>query len=147
MSIFFGHGHCRIVRDGISWQSTEETVEILNAAVPALCGASSVTISRQRASIAMHIQLRSGPFIRTLRPLISTHLPSLEAEPIQTMAAVVKWQNRKVTVDGSAAVANGVFLRLEREFSWTASYSEIATRIRSGQDSVFELLGVGESQS
>ena len=60
------------------------------------------------------------------------------------MASVLKWNNRRITIDQSGHVANAIFLRFEREFEGTASCEEIATTLRADEEAVFEMLGVRE---
>jgi hypothetical protein len=62
------------------------------------------------------------------------------------MAAVAKWEDRRVTIDGSAALANAIFLRLERNFLASATYPEIATQLRKDQEDLFRILGVEEDR-
>ncbi len=116
VSFFFGPASCKFTRDNASWQSVDETLAILDTAVSALTRLSGVRVATQRTAVAMHIQPRSLRFVDILRPFVAGRLTSLEADPVTTMATVAKWSNRKVTIDGSGAIANGIFLRLERDF-------------------------------
>ncbi len=144
VSFFFGPASCKLTRDNASWQSADETLAILDTAVSALTKLSGVRVATQKTAIAMHIQPRSLHFVDILRPFVVGRLASLEAESVTTVATVAKWSNRKVTIDGSGAIANGIFLRLERDFPNSMSYKEIARQLKEDEDSVFEILGVEE---
>ena len=59
-----------------------------------------------------------------------------------TIAAVAKWRNRKITIDGSGAIANGIFLSLERDFTGSTTYSEIVQQLQKDEVDLFEILRV-----
>ena len=146
VSFFFGPASCKFTRDDASWQAVDETIQILDAAVSALTKSSGVKVAVQKTVIALHLQPRSLHFVDILRPFVAPQLTSMETEPITTMATVAKWSNRKLTIDGSGAIANGIFLRLERDFPGAATYDEIAQQIRKDEDGIFKILGVEEVQ-
>jgi hypothetical protein len=146
VSFFFGPASFTFTRDGARWQAGAETIEILDAAVSALSRSSGVKIALQRTAYALHIQPRSLRFVDILRPFLAGQLRSLEDEQVTTMAAVAKWSNRKVTIDGSASIANGIFLKLERDFPSVATYHEMVQQLNRDEDRVFEILGVEEVQ-
>ena len=146
VSFIFGPASCKFTWDNASWQAVDEAIEILDTAISALTRSSGVKVALQKTAIALHIQPRSLRFVDILRPFVAAPLASLEAEPVMTMAAVAKWGDRKVTIDGSGAIANGIFLRLERDFPGTATYKEIAHQLEKDEDGVFEILGVEEVQ-
>ena len=47
-----------------------------------------------------------------------------------------------VTIDGSTAVANGIFLQSERHFDAAASYEDMKTRIAENHVELFSPRGV-----
>jgi hypothetical protein len=147
VSFFFGPARCRFTRDDADWESSDETMGILDAALSALIRLGGVQIAMQKATVAMHIQPRTLPFMDILRPFIATQLLALEEEPVKTMATVAKWSNRKVTIDGSGALANGVFLRIERDFPGAATYEDITQHLRKDEEALFSILGVEEDRA
>lgn len=147
VSFFFGAGSSRFTRHNADWQSSNETLEILDCAIASLIRLSGIKISKQKAEIGMHIQPRSLAFIDILRPFITPSLSTLESEPLVTLAAIGVWSNRRVTVDSSASIANGVFLRLERDFPVATSYEEVSQQIWNDQKNLFEVLGVEEDRT
>jgi hypothetical protein len=146
VSFFFGAASCKFTRENSDWQSAEETVAIFDSGITALVRASGVAPGPKRTAIALHVQPKSFPFIKLLAPLIPPQLSALEAEPPITMATVARWPHRKITIDGSAVVANAVYLRFERDFLPTASYREISEQLRKDEESLFALLGVEEDR-
>ena len=147
VSLFFSPVSYRFTQQNPDWQSSVETIAILDHALSSLIRLSGIKIATQKAEIGMHIQPRSLTFVDILRPFIAPPLATLESEPIVSLAAVGRWNKRRVTVDGSAAIANGVYLRLERDFPVATSYEEISQQLKNDQMNLFEVLGVEEDRT
>jgi hypothetical protein len=146
VSFFFGPASCRFARDAVDWPSAEETIAILDTALSAFIRFSGIVLGAKKSAIGLHIQPRTMPFMEILNPFIAPQLAALEREPVQTMATVVKWGKRKVTLDGSAAIANGLFLKFEREFESASTYEEMAHQLRRDEEELFRILGVEEDR-
>jgi hypothetical protein len=147
ISFFFGPASCKFTRENVDWQTAEETIAILDGAVSALIRTSGVAMGPKRTAISLHLQPKSLPFIALLTPFIVPRLAALESEPVSTMATVAKWTHRKVTIDGSAVIANAVFLRFEREFPSADTYGDIAGQLRKDEEDLFDILGVEEDRT
>jgi hypothetical protein len=145
-SFFFGAAACKFTRDSTSWETAQETIEILDAAVTTLAKVGKVKPATFKTIVALHIQPKTLPFIEILKKIIPAPMAALESAPPQTLASVIKWNKRKVTIDGSVQIANGIFIRYEREFSASVSYEEIAHRLRADEDGIFAMLDVKEEQ-
>jgi len=143
-SFFFGPAYCKFTRDGTSWETAEETIHILDTAFKALVGETGAIVTKRKTVIVLHAQPKTLQFFQILAPFVSTKLAALEPEPPNTMATVVKWPKRKLTLDGSGQLANGIFLRFEREFDGDLSYEEMAQRLRTDETEVFKMLDIEE---
>jgi hypothetical protein len=143
---FFGAASCRFTRDAVDWDSAEETLAILDAVLSALVQLSSVAMVTKKTAVGVHIQPRTMSFMEILNPFLAPQLAALESEPVKTMATVAKWGKRKVTLDGSGSLANGVFLKFEREFESATTYQEIAEQLRRDEEELFRILGVEEDR-
>jgi hypothetical protein len=146
VSFFFGPASCKFTRENVDWQSAEESISILDAAVSALVGLGGIAIGTKSAAISLHLQPRTLPFKALLNPFIPAQLAGLETDPAVTMATVAKWRDRKVTIDGSAVLANAVFLRFERDFASAATYEDMARQLRHDEEELFRILGVEEDR-
>jgi len=147
VTFFFGPVSCKFTRENVDWQSAKETIAILDAAVSALIRCSGVAMGPKNTAISVHLQPKSLPFTALLTPFISPQLLTLDSSPVTTMAAVVRWAHRKVTIDGSAALANAIFLRFEREFPSMATYEDIAGQLRKDEEDLLRTLGVEEERA
>ena len=146
-SFFFSPAHCRLTRDDADWGSAEETMEILRAGLGALAEIAGVQIGCFKTSISLHLQPKTAPFVQLLRPFAAHRLVALDPSEITAFATVVKWNMRRITIDGSAQLANGIFLRFEREFPGSSTIDDIATQLRADENELFGILGVEEAQS
>jgi hypothetical protein len=145
-SFFFGAALCRLTRDDADWESAEETIKILDIGLSALVDISGVEVGCFKTSIALHLQPRTMPFIELLRPFAPSSIAALDNSPLKAFATVLKWEKRRVTIDGSSQIANGVFLRFEREFLGKTSFQEIAGQLKRDEDELFTMLGVQEDR-
>jgi hypothetical protein len=145
-SFFFGAASCTLTRDDADWESAEETIRILDIGISTLKASGGVEVGAYKTAIALHLQPKSLQFIELLKPFASAPLTSLDSSPIKAIAAVIKWEKRRVTIDGSGQLANGVFLKFEREFKSTETYDEIAVQLKTDEDQLFDLIGVREDR-
>jgi hypothetical protein len=145
-SFFFGPASCKFSRDDADWGTADETIAILDAALSALTLFGHVVLGKKNTKISLHIQPRTLTFMDILNPFVPRELAAIESQPVRTMATVAKWENRKVTIDGSGALANGLFLKLERDFDASTTYDEIAHQLRHDEEELFNILGVEEDR-
>jgi hypothetical protein len=145
-SFLFGAASCKLTRDDADWESAEETIRILDAGWQTVATLGDVEAGSYKTAIAMHLQPKILPSIEILKPFLASPLVGLSSSPIKAVAAVVKWDKRRITVDGSNQVANGVFIRFERQFEGSVSYDQIATQLRADEDELLALLDVKEDR-
>ncbi len=147
ITVFFGPAAFRFTKDNASWDQLEQTAEILSAALSAVTTAGSFTMASYKTMMSMHLQPKTARFMDILRPFVPPQLAQLETEQTTTMASVVVWNKRKITLDGSATIANALFLRLERDFPGDATIDEMAKQLRDDQILIFDTLGIEEDRS
>ncbi len=147
VSFFFGAAACKLVRDDSDWDSADETITFLEIGLSALTRLAGVEIGKYKTNMAMHLQLKTAPFMDVLGPLVPLPIASLDTAPAKAFAVVLKWADRRVTIDGSAQLANGIFLRLEREFTADETLQAMAVKLRSDEVELFRMLGVQEDRS
>ncbi|HME08150.1 MAG TPA: hypothetical protein VKG25_13935 [Bryobacteraceae bacterium] len=144
VAFFVGASLCRFSRDDVAWHLADETVTIFEAAVNPLTKLGGVVLGMKKTAVGLHLQPRAIPFMELLRPFVPTQLATLESDTIQSAATVVKWANRRVTIDGSASVANAIFIKLEREFAGDIPFGAIADQLSKDEQELLEIIGVKE---
>ncbi len=144
VTFLFGAGSCKFTKDDADWASAEETISILSAALGALKASTCAEISEQNVAVALHIQPKKAKFIDILKPFLSPAILDLEGEAVKTGASILKWDKRRVVLDGSGALANALFLKFERGFDGGASFLEIADQLKADEDALFKMLNVEE---
>lgn len=142
---FFGAESCKFTKNDANWEAAEDLIKIMKVGLKALRESASVEILNQHASVAMHLQPTKLKFVEILRPFLSPAMLRLENAEATAGAAIVRWEKLRVVLDGSAALANAVFLKFEREFERNASLESIATQLRSDEDAILKMLDVEES--
>jgi|GEM_PF-2742714 len=143
---FWGPASCRFVRDNTGWDIADETITIIDAAVAALLSASNIKIAKYKTSVIIHAQPKRLPFSKILAPLVPPQILAFESQEIKTAAVVVRWEDRKITIDGSASLANGLFIRYERDFPGGTPYQQIAERLLADEEQIFAMLDIEAEQ-
>lgn len=144
VSIFSGPAYCRFSRDNVDWGEAEETIAIFDATLTALMKLTGLMPGVKKAVVGVHLQPKIGTFMDILSPFAPAQITGLEKENPTTMASVIRWNKRKITLDGSGSLANAVFLKFEREFGGTATFPEIAQQILEDEKELFAILGIEE---
>ncbi|MGA2425166.1 MAG: hypothetical protein ABSG07_14280 [Terriglobales bacterium] len=145
IAFFFSPTLCRFSKDNADWESAEETIAIMDVAFSTLARSGKIEAAKIETVIALHMQPKALPFMKILGQFVPAQLAALDGE-VKTMASIVKWDKRKVIIDGSAQIANALFLRFEREFDGTAAYQQIAEQLRADEEALFAMLDVKEDR-
>jgi hypothetical protein len=146
VSFFFGPAFFRLTQDGSSWETASITLEILEAAMTALRKSGTFTIDTFKTIIAMHVQPKTMEFIELLKPFVPSRLGDIHSSSPTTVASVVVWKDRRVTLDGSGSIANGIFLKLERDFKGGHSFAQMAEQLHEDEKELLGILGVEEEK-
>jgi hypothetical protein len=144
VSFFFGPVGCKFTKDAALWAEVDEILPILDAALTALAQTSGVTFGKRIAVLSLHVQLKTVSFKEILRPLIVPEILMLDTCPTEATAIVSRWPKRRITLDGSAAIANGIFIQTEREFDASATHEYMKQTIFNDEVELLKLLGVEE---
>jgi hypothetical protein len=144
---FFGPAGCKFTKDAATWPDEEEALRILAAALDVLVQQGGVELGKRSTSLVLHLQPKNVPFRELLWPFLAPAIAQLENSKAEAMAYVVRWKGRRITLDGSAALANGVFANLERDFEPTVSLDDIKAAVFNDEVSLLKLLNVEEVES
>jgi hypothetical protein len=144
VTFFFGPAGCKFTKEAANWADAAEALRILTTAIDVLLHHGGVELGKRSTSLILHLQPKSVPFKELLWPFLVPALAQLEDSRAEAMAYVVRWKERRITLDGSAALANGVFVHLERDFESTVSLEDIKTVLIEDEVNLFKLLNVQE---
>jgi hypothetical protein len=144
---FFGVTACKFVKDAANWSEADETLRLIQTALTTLAQTSGLEFGKRVTILSLHLQLKTVASKDILRSLISPELLKLDTSPADAMATVIRWPRHRITLDGSAAIANGIFLQMEREFDSTVSFDEMRNTIFEDEAELLELLGVEEVEA
>jgi hypothetical protein len=143
-SFFFGVTACKFVKDAANWSEADEILRLLQTALTTLAQTSGLEFGKRVSILSLHLQLKTVSFKEILRNFISPELLKLDPSPADAMATVVRWPKHRITLDGSAAIANGIFLQMEREFDSAVSFDDMKNTIFQDEARLLQLLGVEE---
>ena len=143
-SFFFGALGCRFTQEGADWDQADNIVLLITTAMDALAAATGVRFGAKVSVITLHLQPETVASKDILRNMMVPGILGLAKEPTSAMAIVARWPKRRITIDGSAALANAIFLQAEREFDPTVTFEDIGQILLSDQEDLFTLLGVEE---
>ena len=144
VSFFFGPSGCKFTRDTVDWGMAQETAEILQTCLSTLLDGTDVRLLNQKTALIMHLQPSTKKFMDLLKPLLPEKLKTFGAGEITSGASVVKWNDSRITFDGSSHVANGLYLKYEKEFDSSVSFEVIARDLRAAEEKLFQILDVEE---
>ncbi len=147
IAFFFGPANCKFTKEAASWINADETLGVLASALDALVHHGGVEPGKKSTSLAVHLQPKNVPFRELLWPFLAPAIAQLENSKAEAMAYVVRWKGRRITLDGSGVLANGVFLCLERDFEQTVSLEDIKDAVFNDEAALLALLNVEEVDS
>jgi hypothetical protein len=145
-SFFFSATVCKFIKESANWSDADEVQRLIEAAVTALAQASGVVFGKQVTILSLHLQLKSVSFKDILRGFMSPELLKLDPLAANAMATVLRWPKHRITLDGSAALANGIFVQMEREFDPKSTFNDMKETILNDEIDLLKLLGVEEAE-
>lgn len=146
-SFFFGVTACQFVKDGANWSEADDILRLLQTALTTLAKTSGLEFGKRVSILSLHLQLKTLSFKDILRNFMSPDLLKLDPSSADAMATVIRWPKHRITLDGSAAIANGIFLQMEREFDSTVSFDDMKNTIFQDEAGLLQVLGVEEVEA
>jgi hypothetical protein len=142
----FGAEEYKFGKDGASWGTQEEDTKVLLAAEHALLEGSGANTASCLVTLAMHLQ----PLTKTREEILMPFVPEpfklfLTERQAQTFGNHLRWQDGDVLLDFSAALANGIYLRLSAQFKGQQPLLDILTKVRGDEEMLFRILGIEEA--
>jgi hypothetical protein len=144
ITMFFGVASCKFTKESAAWPEADAMLEILDTFLTTLAAKGGTSYGKKTSVLSLHIQLKTGSFKDVLRPFVDSRIKELDPAPLDAMAVVARWPGYRITLDGSAQLANGIFVQMEREFDASLSYADMKQRIWNDEAELLKLLGVQE---
>lgn len=143
-SFFFGATECKFVKNSAVWPEADHILAILTAALDALHRATGVVYADMTSILSLHLQPKTVQFRDILRRFIVPEILALSKEETTAMAIVSRWPKYRITLDGSAALANAIFVQSERQFDAKTDFDDMKSIIFQDEQDLFSLLDVQE---
>ena len=147
ITLFFGATNCKFTKEGGVWADADEVLRVLDLFLTILTNVGRVVPGKKVSILSLHLQPKTASFKDILRPFVDSNIQKLDAAPLEAMAIVARWPYHRITLDGSAQLANGIFLQMERDFEASVSLDDIKRRILDDEIILLKLLGVEEVEA
>ncbi|HLX43862.1 MAG TPA: hypothetical protein VKR43_10530 [Bryobacteraceae bacterium] len=144
INLFFGATHCKFTKEAPMWAEADKILSILLTFLDTLKDVSGIAFSKKNSVLSLHLQPKVVPFQKLLLPFIASEIQHLEKEPLRAMAVVARWPGRRITLDGSAQLANGIFVQMERDYAADVSFDNMKQLIYQDEVAILKLLNVEE---
>jgi hypothetical protein len=136
----------KLVKENASWATAEDDVAVLVAAQEAVLGEGGVGVSNGAVSIAMHVQ----PLTKRREEILASFMVRplkafLTERKVQSFGNHARWADGDLLLDFSLVVANGIYIRMTRQFAAGAKAPEVLKKLREEQEIVFGILGIEEA--
>jgi hypothetical protein len=142
--LFFGATSCKFTKEAAVWPEVDGILAILLTFLKILTAAGGIIVGKKKSILSLHLLPKTVPFQDILRPFILPDIRNLESAPLRAMAVVARWPDRRITLDGSAQLANGIFVQMERDFAASASFDDMKQHIFNDEAALLKLLNVEE---
>lgn len=143
-TFFFSPSQAKLTWDDADWETAGETIEILTIGLKALAKHGAVEVLNYKTGVVLHLQPKNISFIELLKPFASPVLAKIQSTPLTAFATVLRWEGRRITIDGSAQIANAIFLHFERDFPGTSTIPDLAAGILADEHDLYSILGIEE---
>jgi hypothetical protein len=147
LTFFFGAAGCKFTKESAIWAEADQILGHFQKFLQILTEQTGVVLGRKVTILTLHLQPKSTSFKQILLPLITEKLRAVDPAPLDAMAVVSRWPGRRITLDGSAQLANGIFAQMEREFPQDVPLDHIKQNLFDDEVNLFKLLDVVEVES
>lgn len=142
----FGAEEYRFTKEGSSWSTAPEDVEVWGAAENALLKEGGAKIASCTVNLGMHIVPLSKTRDEVIAPFISAPFKQFSDRQTKAFGFHIRFADGgEVLLDHSLGYANGVFLRLSSRIEGAPHLAEILARVRNDEEQVFKMLDVQDA--
>jgi hypothetical protein len=137
-----GLGRLFISAENLDWSESERFISGMNAAMSAVREASKYEIASQQLTLGMHVQFKVKAQTDVTAPLLTPLALKLLDGEVKSYGIILNRNKSSIVIDGSAAFANALFVRIIREHSAEIPLQEVAARLHKDEEVLFDVLGI-----
>ncbi len=142
ITFHLGVSKLTIACENLSWGDKDKAIEILKTGIKAAVGLTKGEIRSQRAHLAMHVQLKTAKPDAVTERLLSPVAHSLLDGAVEFSGIILLRKGARVIIDASAAFANGLFVRIQREHTKQTTLEQIAETLYTDEKQLFDVLSL-----
>lgn len=147
ITLFFGAASCKFTKETAMWPEADLILNTLRKFLQALTDGAGVSLGKKVTVLTLHLQPKMRSFKELLLPFIDDRLKKVDSAPLDAMAVITRWPGHRITLDGSAQLANGIFAQMEREFAPEITLERIKEDLFNDEIKLFQLLDVTEVEA
>ncbi len=137
-----GPGKLLISAENLDWSEAERFISGMNAAMSAIHEVSKYEIASQQLALGMHVQFKAKTQTDVSAPLLSPMALKLMDGEVKSYGIILNRDKSSILIDGSAAFANALFVRMVREHAGEIPLQEVAGRLHKDEETLFDVLGI-----
>lgn len=131
-----------ISAENLDWSDAERFIEAVRAGLDSVLKNGDSGIKQQHLVLGIHIQAKTKPRQEVTRHLLSEQALNLLDGELRMPGVILQREKASIIIDGSAAFANGLFVRINREHGAGTTLKEMAEMLRNDERQLFDVLGL-----
>ena len=128
--------------ENLDWSEAEQTIRCINEGTSAVRKESKFEQVSQQILLNMHVQIKDKPISELTAPLLAKPALGLLDGDVKCHGIILLREKGSVILDGSAAFANAIFVRIIREHAADTPLQQIANELLQDEKHLFDTLGI-----
>src|SRR5262249_12975001 len=128
-----GLGRLVILIENVDWSEAEKLISCISAGMNAVQTVAKFEIASQQLVLGMHVQFKDKTRAEVTAPLLTPAALKLLDGAVDSHGIILMRDKASIVVDGSAAFANGIFVRITREHPPDRNLPQIAEILKKDE--------------
>ena len=141
-SLALGLGKVVVRAENLDWTDAEQFIAGQTAALKAIRETGRAEIESQSLGLAVHIQVATKPRKDVTALLLSPVAFKLLDGDVKFPGVILLREKSTIVIDASVAYANGLFVRIVREYAPEVALEQLAEILRKDEEQLFDILGL-----
>jgi hypothetical protein len=142
MVLTLGIGKAVVTAENLDWSDAQRLIKLMNDALSAILDTAHAKVKLQQLTLGMHVQLKAKQRKDVTMRLLSPEGMRIFEGDISFPGVILHVDRGHILIDASAVFANGMFVRIFREYSSEATLEHLAQTLQRDEERLFESLGL-----
>ncbi len=140
--VTLGIGKAVVTYENTDWSEGEQLIAKTRAVLSAVSEIGRAEIESQHLLLGIHIQIKDKPRKDVTAPLLNPVAFELLDGGVKFPGIILLREKSSIVIDASIALANGLFVRINREHPPEASLEQLVEVLRNDEENLFNILGL-----